>query len=107
MPLSGGFVAGLERECYMFYDEIYKGTIKFDVKTLRFFYLDYGCQYGRNVWTRIGRPRPEWLKIVVPWMHAHGHSDKCHALFSALYTEGAARCIGESMEQLWSELYTR
>ena len=36
---------------------------------------------------------------------AHGHSDKCQALFSALYTEGAARRIGENMEQLWSELY--
>jgi hypothetical protein len=44
------------------------------------------------------------LRIMVNWMHGSAHELSCELQNSARYKEGAARRVGENVEQLWALL---
>lgn len=70
-------------------------------------YIDFGCQI-RSTWARYVAAHPELpdaasqLRIMVNWLHGSGHEIACQLVNSGKYSEGAARRIGEEIEQLWA-----
>ena len=103
-PLLGCWIAALKPECYLFYHEIMNTIVSFDPKTLAVAYLDFGCQYG-PAWKKMPEAaRAAFLRFVVPWFHARGHTKRCQLLNGGLHTEGAAHVVGEQMERIWPML---
>ena len=47
------------------------------------------------------------LRIMVNWMHGAAHELGCELENSARFKEGAARRVGENVEQVWSLLKVR
>jgi hypothetical protein len=71
-------------------------------------YIDFGCRV-KATWLRfLGKhgadlsPGCADVRILVNWMHGNSHDLKCQLKNHGRYTEGAGRCFGENVEQLWA-----
>ena len=76
------------------------------------FYIDFACRLGPT-WKRYVDAQPagserlqamKELRVMVNWMHGSAHELSCELQNSGRYKEGAARRVGENVEQLWALL---
>ena len=86
------------------FTEIYSPYRKFIKYLMTFFLLTffmYDCACRLNFFDAPPTGRL-WPHLVLPWLHARSHREKCRRLFSAMYRPGSGRRHGEGTETLWS-----
>jgi hypothetical protein len=104
-PIEGCFVHMYAPEQYSYYDAIFTHVVLAE-RDVQDMYLDFNCLYERW-WNRVTdvevKQQQEHTRFLIPELHAKGHGISCYRAKSSMYHQGAARRIGEQMEQLWSK----
>jgi hypothetical protein len=102
MPVRGAVCYSNRPETFLPYRILLKFLLAHYI--IMFIMFDNGCRLGVSFMQQfadgLGGNVP---LMLVGWMHARGHVERCRLRFSGLYHKLLGRTVGETTETLWSK----